>query len=173
MSPLLLQSFTFVIDALAFPHIFFSFFIAHLIHGVYIFIAHLFFCFVYCPPHICLGVPRKLPKFPVTIQQGRWVLLPPSLQATHPPPLPVLTSQAFQVTAEIANFAPKTLELYSSGKERQNPLMLILFTFPPGIVQTETNAEKMGFSLFSPPLLHFAFSTLLLGRKLFSTSGDN
>ena len=77
MSPLLLQSFTFVIDALAFPHIFFSFFIAHLIHGVYIFIAHLFFCFVYCPPHICLGVPRKLPKFPVTIQQGRWVLLPP------------------------------------------------------------------------------------------------
>ena len=73
------------------------------------------------------------------------------LQATHPPPLPVLTSQAFQVTAEIANFAPKTLELYSSGKERQNPLMLILLTFPPGSVQTETNAEKLGFSLF--PLL--------------------
>ena len=95
------------------------------------------------------------------------------LQATHPPPLPVLTSQAFQVTAEIANFGPKTLELYSSGKERQNPLMLILLTFPPGSEQTETNAEKLGFSLFSPPLLHFAFSTLLLGRKLFATSGDN
>ena len=134
------------------PTSFFVLFIAHLI-SVSVFPAN-------CPSSQLLQ-----------LQEGR--CSPLTLQATHSPPLPVLTSQAFQVTAEIANFGPKTLELYSSGKERQNPLMLILLTFPPGIVQTETNAGKMGFSLFSPPLLHFAFSTLLLGRKLFATSGDN
>ena len=124
------------------PTSFFVLFIAHLI-SVSVFPAN-------CPSSQLLQ-----------LQEGR--CSPLTLQATHSPPLPVLTSQAFQVTAEIANFGPKTFILL--WKRKTKSINVNSFDISARYCANWDKCWKIRFLLIFPSFAPFCLFNPVAGEE--------